>query len=630
MTPGRDVMAKTTLIAPITGMLKGNQMRMLCRLAAFTALLASTLVGWGEDNGKLMLLLRNSRPDPSTGKAFYTCVGGQWKTANYGIVQKIYDKDNFRDGLAQDLAAAKLLVVGCYADADAEEVIADQRCQEALRAFLGAGGTLYFDFGSCFGGVKGRAFLKSVGVEIHPQSAPTSKGYPLEVPKGATHPLLTTPNDLVKLAVSYYGYRGTYAAQPGQIPLLSVKGEPGRCAALLQEGVLGKGRLLFSCVYGCPDLLIQNILVCAYGPLESNQSIAGIGKPTAGPPQFDSPTMLPGNTLNPLYLRGAMDTTWHKPDWGWRLPFVVREPLGLPRTGMTVSFERAFPNGVDPSSFRVVTPGGNELSCQSLLVDKEKNIYRVTFALDILGHETACLLLYYDNAAKAHPDYPPRLSLRREGGMYVLENSQIRAELHASRPAVAYLAPLHNPTGNQFYGDRNASPLGAGFTPYLVGMTVGSATVLEDGPVRKTLEYQISRPHSAPITCRYTMETGSPCLFYEFASTSRQGLGAGARWWPGDGSGLDDDYFVYPGKDGVRRIGFSTEDIPQLLPDAKKKLGEGWYAFEDSATGQTVGEIFDLSAATPCPYVYSGSWGYVSSATYRTSPAESQRVGIPP
>lgn len=594
-------------------------MHKLLRFVYTVVLLASTLVTQGANDSKLALLLRDSRPEASTGKLHAPCMGGLWKTENFGIDLKIYDQGNFQEGFASDLARAKLLVLGWRCDKDLETILSDKTCREAVKAFLANGGTIYCDFGASFEGPNSKAFLKEIGVELKRQKPPYPNPYPLEVAKDATHHLVRTPTDIEKLPEPYYGHYPTFVIHPGQIPLMTVKNEPNHCGILLQEGVLDKGRIVACCVYGQPHLFIQNLLTAVFGPLAKGQEVAlgAAGAVSQGNADKNSlkapPTAKP---LNPLYLRGAGALVWHKPEWGWRLPLAVMEPLGQRRVGMIVSFAYAFPKDTDPSSFRVVTPGGNELPCQSLLLDKEKNLHRVTFAIDILANDTACVLLYFDNKPKPKPDYPSRLSLRREADTFVLENSQIRADLRAAKPVVAYLAPQDNPTGNQLYrGDINVTSLSAGSSPYLGDSSCRPASVIEDGPVCKTLEYLVTpKPPIKPFICRFTMNIVSNCLFYEIASTDGTPVNRAylTAWFPGEGKSLDEDFLVYPGKDGIRKIGVSgnTED---LLPKALNELAEGWYAFEDSATGQTVGGLFDLSTAKRISFSCTGAYTPVIS-----------------
>lgn len=114
---------------------------------------------------------------------------------------------------------------------------------QGIRAALAKGGSLLL---SAHEIAKADRILKQLGV-APPSGGAKEPSSPLVFSVADFHPLLAYPHDFFYTDVAakcFAGYSwGRW--QEGQAAVLRVRGKPGRAAVVIQEGVLGKGRVVF-------------------------------------------------------------------------------------------------------------------------------------------------------------------------------------------------------------------------------------------------------------------------------------------------------------------------------------------------------------------------------------------------
>jgi len=189
----------------------------------------------------------------------------------FALVEDFYTPANLDATLVENLEQARLLYVGQYSDES--PLFVDPELQAAIRAFLGRGGLLFFDYGTGLEGHKRfrpetEVFLKSVGAsppgDFHP-------GYGTSRFAAAdAHTILAGPALIAGKTAGHYGWWQQPAA--GQIVLACDRNDPGRATLVLHPGVQRKGTILFNQLPSvcreprgtCFDL-VRNVLAFAYG-----------------------------------------------------------------------------------------------------------------------------------------------------------------------------------------------------------------------------------------------------------------------------------------------------------------------------------------------------------------------------
>lgn len=194
----------------------------------------------------------------------------------FGMVEDFYTPGTLDATIADNLARARLLYVGQYCDES--PLFTDPQLCEAIRALLQRGGAVFFDYGTGSDKMRFRpetvAFLKSVGVTppdgFHP-------GYGKSVfAEAKTHALLAAPAPIGGKETGHYGW--WEICSPGQIALARDVSDKNKATLVLQEGVEGKGAVLFNQLPSvfressgvCFDL-VRNVLAAAYAEGRSAQ-----------------------------------------------------------------------------------------------------------------------------------------------------------------------------------------------------------------------------------------------------------------------------------------------------------------------------------------------------------------------
>ena len=342
---------------------------------------------------------------------------------------------------------------------------------------------------------------------------------------------------------------------------------------------------------------------------------SGFAEPAA--PIAESP---PVPELNTQYFRGMLQKPWTMPEWGHRVPTLVAESGGAEQYKAPITIVHEFPPGIAASSIRVVTPWGDEIPCQARRLEEEGNRIQVFFLTSLMAHEYKPLFLYCDDEEKSAAALPAEsdLGLSQEGDFYVLRNVSMKVKLRKDSPVIVYLAPRENRTGNQLFTQNDLLPWSTGCT---LGRYVefGGGRVLEDGPLRKAIMYEGSQ-RGRTYRIVLSLTSGARRLGYRTEGMGR--MLTQASWLPGTGMKPENpDYLVFAGAEGLEKEAIATtgwlgKDVgPTDGENFSQRMSEGWYAYENPATSQAVGELFDLSSFQNLEIYIHGNAGYCTGTS---------------
>jgi hypothetical protein len=173
------------------------------------------------------------------------------------------------DKFLEDLNKSRLLYIGQYVYSYFEELFTNPKYAEGVKAFLKRGGTILFDYYSS----SGSGFLSSVGVEI-PVAPSKSIGYTAVSiwPENQNMLLLNSPYEItesvkIKSLGSHGGWEKWSARQVA--PLRGVKDPEKEAILIVQENVLGTGRIIFNqtiMTFRERSRFTDNIIAYVFGP----------------------------------------------------------------------------------------------------------------------------------------------------------------------------------------------------------------------------------------------------------------------------------------------------------------------------------------------------------------------------
>jgi len=213
----------------------------------------------------IVIFNNNGRKPPSA------CVYPLFRLSEpFALVEDFYTPGTLDATIVDNLGRARMLYVGQYCNES--PLFADESICEAVRALLKRGGLLFFDYATGSRGIRFRPdtvqFLKSVGVtapsEFHP-------GYGKDKFADAkAHAVLAKPVPLGGKDAGHYGWWEKWPAE--QILLAHDSTDKGKATLLVQDGVLGKGTIMFNQLPGAfrsPSGiyfdLVRNIIAHTYG-----------------------------------------------------------------------------------------------------------------------------------------------------------------------------------------------------------------------------------------------------------------------------------------------------------------------------------------------------------------------------
>jgi len=560
-----------------------------------------------------------------------------WDAGEYGLERRNFGKSTLQDGFVDALGQARMLVVARDAAEQAEKYLFGVPAyQAAIRDFLTRGGVLMFQYHGLPDGQGMRAYLKSLGV-VHP-GATEGKYYTLEIPAGTDHRIVRSPHKLKSREGTKAAY-GWWSNRPaGQTALFSVRGDPDKAAMLVQDGVQGKGTVIFSRIFVLGRSknigqnpyyrgLMENLLTCAFGPLTKGAVIpisasAGTVAAGAGGPRPKAPEP---RKANRYYFRNLLKKPWWNSKWPFRVPVVVFEPIGLERYQAPVSVVRDYPAGTQPASLRVVTPWGEELPSQAHRVGSTGNRIEVVFVHDLLPHEHVPLFIYYGNNAAGPAVYETDLLLKQRDRHFALWNDKLQVEIRRRHPLVTRLQPRGNPTGNQLRNHAGLYLEGSANAFYGTKASLKTVTVKEHGPIRTVIAYE-GEIAGKKGSVTYTLYSGSGRLNYAFQTEGKTSIRRRTGWLPG--KALENADRVYFATDAGFK-GLKVSDTGPFAKDLTKQMTEGWYAFQDTDTGQACGELFERARNAKIDVYIHGGMGYLCTVSSSLSASPLHGAFVP-
>lgn len=206
-------------------------------------------------------------------------VTGTLPFSEYGIKQFSYDVRTIDESLERNLAASRLFYVNSY-DALNELLRKRPTAKRSIRTFLESGGTILFNRGPLYPPhlAPVRDFLKEIGVK-HPGKY-THGLYRVAPDPQSEMPFVSEPETLSKGHPKAYGYWEKWDDSL-RAPFRHEE-KPGAAGMLVQENVLGAGRVIFNHVNflltletGVYGQIFRNMMSYVYGrPIR-----AGAGDP---------------------------------------------------------------------------------------------------------------------------------------------------------------------------------------------------------------------------------------------------------------------------------------------------------------------------------------------------------------
>lgn len=332
---------------------------------------------------------------------------------------------------------------------------------------------------------------------------------------------------------------------------------------------------------------------------------------------------------NLAYLSDMNGRLWWNADWKKRAAILVSNMSKVRTAKTTIDFVFDVGEKIDPAAVRVVTPWEVEIPCVCEK-DLTSTAVRLLFQTDLREMENRPFFVYWDN-----PDAKPskvRTAFALDAGtdeVYV-NNGCVEVvfdNLHRTPGLIRRIkvnaspAPdslLWRTTGYAWEGfvfETEATKMAetdvskirnsADAQIHKVDSDGGwsPAIVTTDNAIRKTVTF--TNGHAA---VDFTFYAGESRVNYAYRlAPGLKKADIGISWAPGGGIAHDD--FYYPGSDG--KI-LTIRAALDWISDSEKSpleyyrfpwFGEGWYAFSDRLTHDTVGMVFDRAALDGVHYL---------------------------
>jgi len=503
--------------------------------------------------------------------------------AVYDLRLHRYDEQNLDASFCRRAAAARMLYIGQHAAESAGKAIfGNAERSAAVLALLKSGGLVFFDYNAgCDGRIK--KFFRKLGLK-HPGD-PRGEYCDCATAADSRSPLLASPHRLRgKLGRAF----GWWENWPGEYDApLRHADHADRAAMLVATGVAGKGTIILTRMFSVfrdsakgqeSKKLAENVIAHAFGNLPGPGQTVAVYDPFRRrvPP------------VNILYLKNAGGVRWHFGESDLRIPLLLAEPVGLTRRPAPVCFVLALPEGVRPGSVVLCTPWGERIPCQVRQVAPDARKIECTFEADLDAHATRLLFVYAGKAPAPRLDAPDGFALVSKRDGFLLRNDRIRVTLYKDRPAIGQIAPTGGHTRNEL-ATWGGVDMGKGNLLRYVDEPF-TATVLEDGPVRKSVQYA-----SPGLTVTYTLYARSGALSYSMRSDNARGVSRSTGWAPyGDG---ERDTLYYEAATGLKKLRLRGGTFYRPFGRIDPYMKEGWLAIED-ARGEVVGEFADQDHTT--------------------------------
>lgn len=193
---------------------------------------------------------------------------------HFALFEAFYTPANIDAAFVTNLQRSRLLYIGQYSDEG--PLFADPELCRELRSHLEQGGLIFFDYHTGTGQRRFRpeteAFLKSVGVAVPDGFQPGYGSSGFAAPE--VHAMLAGPVPIGGKAAGHYGWFQQWS--PEQTVLARDRNDEGRATLLAQDGVAGKGTVVFSQLpsvfrsdAGVSFDLVRNVIAYAYATRRS-------------------------------------------------------------------------------------------------------------------------------------------------------------------------------------------------------------------------------------------------------------------------------------------------------------------------------------------------------------------------
>ena len=316
---------------------------------------------------------------------------------------------------------------------------------------------------------------------------------------------------------------------------------------------------------------------------------------------------------NLLCLRYLTQCRWWNAKWTVRTPVLVSELQGVEREAAAVTFSIPAPAGERVEALRLVTPWREEVPAE-FRVAAGKAVVSACFKLR--PREDRVLFVYSGAPDAKAPTYQTDLRLTDTGREFTLANDKLVARISKRTGCITWFARRGALGGNQLaqYSFR----MGGCFANRLRGGAFKSARIKDNGPCRVSVICDwLSKRGRKPLRVIYTLTAGSRRLNWSLSGEARDAA-RDTGWCPGKGiyngihhTKINYDLLHYGDRGRVRRIRMARWPAATQFKLPSPRFQEGWYAIENTQSGETVGEIWPQAHVTTVSGAMRQSvWGY--------------------
>jgi hypothetical protein len=538
---------------------------------------ACTTLGATEEDGIMLLSKMTKRPT---------------HLLQHGIpifvVNEEFLSKTVGDEIESDLAKCKVLVVERSGAKSASAFFNEPRYCEAVRTLLKRGGVLFLDYGTNMSSPQLIRFLKTIKAK-NPgyASKQTLRSYPPILNQQGIALLGQAPNQLDTKSLLEYGAYGAWLHVPSGLSVLAKMNQPPKAAALLmQEEVLGKGRVFFCHVTKVWLKQSRSSHYAFQENLISNLVGKNIKKSGPGQPQSVVDTYRRAKpAANPLYLSQTKMVGWWNDAYKRRIPILIAEPIGKARRDAPVMITV----GGEVANAKLVTHYGEEIVSQQISGTKGKT--QLVFLTDLKPYEHRLLFVYTDGPASTPSAIRQGLKVDLTQSRASLRNDAIAVSLPRNEAAISSLRLVRGGLGNAVarWGDIDS---GRAMQPQVKVKEWLPAEIIWQGPVQVTISHKAKGRPGEVLTTLFAGD--NPYLVMTVKAPGKT-FKMFSDWSP---SGRADNFDIaYASQDGVKLISTrmqSGTDFGFRLENIAPFLSENWFALQAPGR-ETIGVCMDGS-----------------------------------
>lgn len=527
----------------------------------------------------------------------------------YGGNYSFYDDKDFKSWLG----VASLLYVGQFCGVAQNNIVHDAVMGNliAVNAFLEKGGSIFFDYQSAFPGVD--EFLRAIGVSL-PSQYRAGKFEMTMNPACETYSLFNVPYKLSSLGEGY-GWWEKWGKD--QDPIVLANNDKTKAGVLAQKNVNANGVVFFSGgvnlfrrQHGGKREFLANMLSFIFK--------RDIGKPSnanlpSGEDVDIAAARLKKTRPNPLFLRKSDKLPWLKKGFKKRIPALVCENIGLPRTNTSVEFVFPDSENVSTHTICVTDAEGNEIPSQVITAADSK--VEIVFLTNLRKNENKPIFIYLDYDGVAATERTAEdFSANADDDFIVVRNDKLSVQFWKKSARLGKINRIH------INGAKNANELcelssgGAWHGNSLYKFPDNrlyqnefstEGKIITDGRIKKSIRFEDN-----DISVIYSLYSYSNRI--DYIVTPKKAVGdfmLRTAWMVGGDTALDRIYVE--GLKGYMKLKGEADGI---LDDAdffpyyclKPSLKEGWIGIEDNIGKTIVGQFFDLERLVDCRFFSQG------------------------